>query len=252
MSVLISGIQKTGNTLCRFVIFNYFNILNNSAKKTLTWDELEAPHLLRQKYGIDHNYQDGFPNVHHTHVSYDGWGVNVNYEDFPSFYEQFDKLIYVIRNPFDTMISYFHFMMNRDRFSFSNISKERLEKMKGLKGFVEFYLPKFIHHVKTTRHRADLVLDYDMLMNNKDGFRKAIELIDNDVNLSILQQSIEMSSFDNIRNMSIRIKQPYGLGGVRYKGFFCRDGRSGQYLSFMSKELIEWITNECKEKGLKV
>ena len=241
-SILLCGIQKVGNTHARFVIFNYFNILNHDAEKTLTWEELEEPHLLRQKHGLDYDYNDGYPLVFHTHNARDGQGIFEKYDNHPEYFDQFDKMIYVYRNPYDTCISYFHFMMDRDILSFEkSVSVEELEKLKTLEGFSKWFLPKYIHHLKTTIKYADLILDYDSLRKDTKGFYKLMELIIDDVDYDILEKSIEMSSFDNIKKMSIDIKQPYGLGGPNYKGFFCRDGRSDQYKKVMSKELQEWI-----------
>lgn len=240
--VLLSGLQKTGNSWIRFVIFNYFNILNHGVIKTLTWDELQKIHLDRVEHGVDYDYNDGFPMVFHTHNSYDGFGINVKYEGYPEFFEQFDKFIYLYRNPYDCMISYWHFVENRDRINYK----------RDLKEFTKWFLPKWIHHVKTTRHLADLVLDYDLLRKYPEAFQQALKLINGSVDNRILSQAIDMSSFDNIRKMSEEVGNVAGLGFPYYQGYFCRDGRSGQYLSVMSKELINYIKKECSKEGLEV
>jgi hypothetical protein len=243
-TVLLCGIQKAGNTLCRFVIFNYFNVLNNKATKTLNWDELQKPHLDRVEHGLDYEYKDGFPMVFHTHNAYDGQGLNVKYEGYPEFFQQFDKLIYLYRNPFDCMISYWHFVENRNG----------VDYQRDLKEFTKWFLPKWIHHVKTTRCKADLVLDYDKLRRNPYPlFTEVIALVNNGIiNIGILDKTIEMSSFENIRKMSDEVGNPAGLGNPHYRGYFCRDGRSGQYKEVMSKELIDYIRNECKKEGIEV
>ena len=51
-----------------------------------------------------------------------------------------------------------------------------------------------------------------------------------------------MSSFDNIRNMSVIKHQEYGLNRS-YKEMFCRDGQPGSYLKVMDIKLIRWIEN---------
>lgn len=303
--ILLVGIQKSGTTWTRFVIFNYWNILKNGAQKTLTFDELEAIHILRKKKGF-YYLDDGFPEVHHTHFPYDGVGFMKIIPETSKWFDDFDKLIYVYRNPFDTMISYHKFMFNRDEIPYhriseihervantkKNIEKHRkqiketnnekwetflhfeikrkeqmikklqhslegscdMKKLVKLEDFTKYYLKKFVNHVKSTRHRADVVLNYDVLRKNPIGFKKAIELIvgEGNVDMDIFQKTIEMSSFDNIKKMSIETNQIYGVGGPLYKGFFCRDGRTNQYKEIMSEELVEYIKNYCEENGLKL
>lgn len=249
--ILLCGIQKTGNNWSRFVIFNYFHILNHGATKTLNWDELEKPHLERYNRGVDfENYTDGYPIIHHTHNSYDGHGLFVKYDICPQFFDKFDVLIYFYRNPFDTCISYYHFMMDRESIHYP-LPKEELDTLKTLEGFVKWYLPKFIHHVKSTMHKADLVLNYDILKRDTSGFREALKLItDNNINEDVYQKTLELSSFENIRKMSIETGKQAGLGHPYYRGFFCRDGRSGQYKEVMTEALITYIKEECEKEGL--
>lgn len=243
VKVLLCGIQKSGNSLCRFVIFNYFNIKNNNAQKTLTWDELQKPHLDRINYGLNYDYQDGFPLVFHTHNSYDGYGINAKYEGYPEFFKQFDKMIYIYRNPYDTCISYWHFMQNR----------KGIDYKKDLEEFTKWFLPKWIFHVRSTKNLADLVLDYDMLRKYSPAFQSVLDLVlGYKCDIRILQQAIDMSTFENIRKMSDEVGNPAGLGKPYYKGYFCRNGKSGQYKTVMSEELINYIKNECKREGFSV
>jgi hypothetical protein len=254
--ILLCGIQKTGNTWCRFVIFNYFHLLNGN-KETLNFDELKAIHLLRGFYPNNLNpdsprnseaLNDGYPLVYHTHIGYDGTGFILKRSAIKEWFDKFDGLIYIYRNPYDTMISYYEFIKNRDPIPYNG-----KVDVSSLENFTKYYLPRWIDHVKSTKHRADVVLDYDEMRVNPSGFINAIGLITGGcIDLGILEKAIEMSSFDNIKKMSIDTERPYGVGGPLYKGFFCRDGNSGQYLKIMSKELIEYIKKECEKEGIDV
>lgn len=248
--VLICGIQKTGNTWTRFVMFNYFNILNNDATKTLTFDELKNIHDLRRKEGFNICI-DGFPYVCHTHVGYNGTGFAKDFlqKEYNEYFNKFDKLIYIYRNPFDTIISYHKFIFNRDKIPYQNIDMHKKQK---LEDFAEYYLKRIIKHIKTTRHRADVILNYDELRKDPSKFIDAIKLVDGTIDMNIFQKAVKISSFDNIRKMSDEVKQPYGVGGSLYRGYFCRDGRTGQYKEIMSKELIEYIKTECEKVGLSI
>jgi len=252
-TILLSSIQKAGSTWVRFVIANYYTILNRNITKSLTWDELEAPHLLRVQKGIDYPYSDGYPLVFHTHLTYNGYGIFDYDPKMPSYFDSFDYIIYLYRNPFDTIISYFHFMLERttpEPFG-DGVKGAELEKLKTLEGFTDFYLPRWIRHVKTTMCKADLVMDYDKTWNQPyTEFLNMFKLIDDNIDDSTLIKAIQMSSFNNIRKMSEDIGQIGGLGIPYYTGYFCREGTPLQYKKVMSPELIQKIKDECKKENI--
>jgi len=144
------------------------------------------------------------------------------------------------------MISYFHYNTNRD-LEHQHISY----RGSTLEEHVKLFLPLYINHIKSTIPFANVILDYDLLRENPDLFKPAIKLVFGIVIEDVFQKAITLSTFDNIKKMGIKVGQQYGLASS-YRGHFTRDGRSGQYLEVMSKELINYIKNECEKKGLKV
>jgi len=228
MSVLLSGSPKTGNTWLRFVIFHYLNMIEKHEYRTLTHRDLAW-------------LKDNEMRVQHTHIPHSG-------ENAPQFYDKFNKMIYIWRNPYDTMISYHEYLKNRDvpfNILRHNLKKETIEKLHSLEGFTGFFLEKYIDHINSTRSRADLVLCYDDLRKNTKGFYDALKMVCRTLKLSyrehIAKKAIRMSSFENIKQMGIDTNQKGGLA-IGYKGSFCRDGTVGQYKKVMSKELINYIT----------
>lgn len=236
---------------------NYYNILNNGATKTLTYKELQERQWqegnMRDYY--DMTFEEGWPHVYHTHGAANGrfmFGYGERLKSmFDNFHEYWDYLVYIYRNPFDTMISYYHYQMKRD-IPWNNSPKlaHVMEQMETLEGFTEYMLPIWIEHVSTTKHLADLVMDYDELNIDPLGYLDLMNLITDDVDLGVLERAIEMSSFESIRKMGIETNRVHGLGGPGVE--FTRDGRSGQYKEVMDKELIEYIRNECKKRGIDV
>ena len=69
--ILLSGYPKCGNTWLRFVVYNYFNILHNNAKETLTYNDLNK--IQKHEYGLTENdkgFEEGFPQFYRTHDPY--------------------------------------------------------------------------------------------------------------------------------------------------------------------------------------
>jgi MoaA/NifB/PqqE/SkfB family radical SAM enzyme len=225
---------------------NYFNILNNGAEKTLTYKELskiQRHRLERDVTGYDKDgykpfeFDDGFPRFYHTHVSY-----NTKYGKY---FDCFDKVVYLIRNPYDTMVSYYYYLANRDKPFNGRFDHIKTAHLLHIENFVKHYLPNYLTHVWETKFRADLVLDYDKLKEKFGdfGFYNLIELFGDRVNTNVLGKAIKMSSFDSIKKMGRETNQQYGLADS-YKGEFTRDGRTGQYKEVLSDTVIHFIKTE--------
>lgn len=236
-SILLVGFPKCGNTWLRFVIFNYLNIVENGASKTITHESLRY-------------IRDNEKRIQHSHLPYSGRRVKGVDKNVQKFYDQFDKIIYIWRNPYDTMISYHEYLKNRDppfNIILHQFSKEAIKKFETLEGFTKYFLPRYIDHIKSTKHLADLVLYYDTLRKDVRRFFYTIKLVCDTFNLEYnelgCKKAIVMSSFDNIKKMGIETGQQDGLA-KGYKGSFCRDGKVGQYKEVMSKELIDYITEK--------
>lgn len=250
--VLLCSMQKMGNTWTQFVIFNYWNIKYHKATETLTFDELQKIHLSRYRWGFNHK-EDGFPEVYHTHYGYDGIGF-LGYNTYmPIYFDKFQDLIYLYRNPLDAIISYYHFIYNPGKISqlYRN-PYLKLQELKNIEDFALYYLEIFLSHIRATKHRATVVLHYDSLRKDPNGFKEAISLIDDPVDGYAFKKAIEFSSFENIKKMSIRTGKPYMRGGPGYIGYFCRDGRSGQYKEFLDPILINYLKYRCKIEGITV
>ena len=240
-TVLLCGFPKTGNTWIRFIVMNYFNILNHGATETLTYKELIRIQRHRIEYDLPgykkDNYKpfefdEGFPPVYHTHVSC--------IKPYTDYFDKFDKIVYILRNPYDTMISYYHYLTNRDKPFNGRHSEEETEYLLNMDFFIRYYLSNYLSHILITKPKASLVLDYDKLRKDPTLFRSLIEIFGIEVNENILKKAIEISSFDSIKAMGRKTNQKYGLA-TSYRGEFTRNGNTGQYKRILSPEMIEYI-----------
>lgn len=231
--ILIASFPKTGVHWTKFVICNYTNILQYGMKSTLTFKQLDS--IFKNPISL-----------HHTHIPLSGHLLFNEIKNVHEYYNKFDKIIYQMRNPYDTMISFWHYLKNRDPpFSiiYNKVNMDLIDQFSTLKGFTEFFLPLYIDHIESTRNKADLVLNYDELRKDPNEFKKVIKLIFDEVDEEVFKKTIEMSSFENIRKMGIETNQQHGLA-KDYLGHFARDGRSGQFKEVMDAHLVQYIETE--------
>lgn len=250
-SILLCGFEKVGNTWIRFLIYNYFYVLNFGSKKTLTYEELRSltrniPFFYKgrlKKGRSPFKFKEGYPKVGYTHSSFDGYGLVGKINHITDFWNFFDKSVYIYRNPFDVIISNFYYWTNRKKPLFIHYTQNSFIS------FVDFILKKYIYHIKKTIDKVDIILNYDKLRKDPNEFRKVLRLLVNKIDEEAFKKTVELSSFENIRKMGIEMNQKYGMGR-KYKGHFTRDGRSGQYKEIMKPKLIRHIKNKWKEAGL--
>lgn len=226
--ILLAGFPKSGNTWTRFVIYNYYNIYKNDAGKTLTFNELNAINYHVLDDGITSPFKSGFPPLYQTHMCY----RNIF---------NFFKVIFIYRNPLDTLISNHYIHMNNVN-PFFSYSTELRSKFLNIDYFVRFFVEEWAHHYKLTKAHSDIVLCYERL--KKDPFRefsKLFKVLNIELNESILRKSIKISSFDNIKKMGRQTNQLYGVHNPnRFKGEFTRSGKTHQYLEELKPSTIEY------------
>lgn len=247
-TLLLVGFPKVGNTMCRFLILNYFRIKNFGVTRTLTYEELsiEQPHRIERDVMNSYNlfgytpfqFKEGYPHLYHTHV-----GANPTYGFY---FKKFDKICYLLRNPYDTMISYHYYLSNRKQ-PFMRFSEKKRKLFMNVENFSMYAIEKYVRHFLSIYKMVDLFLHYEEIKQDpKREFTKLLKLFGISIDQHVLQKAIEMSSFESIKQMGRKTHQASGLSKA-YQGEFTRDGRVGQYKEIMSDELIKYITTKFKK-----
>ncbi|MCJ8329188.1 MAG: sulfotransferase domain-containing protein [Lentisphaeria bacterium] len=229
-AILLSGYYKSGNTWCRFLIYNYFNCLLHGAEKTLTFTELAKlqPHMLDKDY--DKDFSTGYPIFYRTHNAY------------TPVFDIFSTVIYIYRNPMDTLISAYHYFKDR-QIPFYDFPEAERQKLEEIDYFIISQFRAWIFHYILTQSKAHILINYDSAqIDPYPVFEKLLQRISGSVNEGALEKAIDLSSFDNVKKMSIENNQQNGMAPkAEFKGQFLRSGKSGQYNDVLKEETVATI-----------
>ena len=231
-STLLTGHQKGGNTWTRFVVANYFNILAHpEVGSTLTFDEL---------YRVQSNvleYRDltppppGAPLFIYSHQHY------------RKVFGHFDTVAYVYRHPLDTLISYYYFITQREKpFPTQGLSEREKARLMDKDAFVLHYALSWVLFHLRTAPKAHIVLNYERMKADPIGqFTPLLERMTGTVDRAALEKSIQLSSFDSVREKQRQVDRPQGHSSSDLKVEFTRSGATKQYERELKPSTIEQV-----------
>ena len=238
LKILFFGYPKSGNTWIRFLIYNYRNLLlNPHVQETVSYERLNILQNNIIDKGTTYLPENGFPFFYRTH--------KIRKKTF----NLFDKKIFIHRNPLDTLVSAYYYSKNRDVPFWDDPINVR-EKLFDIDFFVKYKIKDWIDFYYSSLQYADIVLNYSEMKHNcEDEFIKLIHFLDWKLDIKLIKKSVELSSFNNIRNMGQRMDQKHGMakGGVGYgsfKGEFTRSGKESQFYYELQEETINFVLNK--------
>lgn len=240
--ILFFGHGKSGNTWSRFLLYNYINIKRNGAQETLSYQELNDWQNLMIHQRVDLG-----------ELAYTPPPVFSTHHGYHSSFAAFDKLVYVYRNPLDTLISSYFFYANRKE---SVHSKYLKEELKDINFYVKYYVKRWIRHAKGGLDHADVALSYEGM--KRDTYQEVKPFIalfepNGEVDEDILRQSIAFSDFKNIKKMGREKKQEEGMGrDNKVKTEFTRSGATAQYEKHLKPKTIDWVKRKVAAAGIEV
>lgn len=251
-AVILSGAAKSGNTLVRFVYHNLLNIKINGSTETLTYSELNEiqrnigfPHVLVDQ-GLfrrphDYDYSE-FPVMFHSHHGYE------------PFWSAIGKVVFVVRNPLDCMVSYWY----------QNIQNEVGKRgSQSADDYARNLIAHWITVYNQTVPHADYVLPYeDLMLRPFETIEPCFKGLGLQFSRQQLELAIEMSRIDNIRKMEDKSGEHHGhmiynenfhLGPTpqwHKDARFARSGEIGQWQAELSPDTVEALLQTVRENNI--
>jgi len=236
--ILLYGYPKSGNTWLRFFLFNYRSLmLNPKLNETLDYTQLNTLQNNILDRGTTYMPVQGMPVLYRTH--------QLHFKTF----KLFDKKIFVHRNPLDTLISAYYFYGQR-KLPFPDDNSKIRSKLHEIDFYVKYKLDDWITFYRKSVQQADFKMNYSQMMKDPELiFSNLIIYLNWDFDSDLIKKSIELSSFTNIKKMSIFKKQFYGNGPTdgSFKGEFTRSGVESQFFGELEKETINFVINRFPE-----
>lgn len=184
------------------------------------------------------NIHDFIPDIHSSRnlkrdiLSFPGHRVIKSHSEFNPLYR---KVIYLVRDPRDVMVSYYWFQKNMGSFN-ESISKLIRSPLFGISAWCR--------HVQAwVEAPASVSIDFVRYEDIKEDpgnlLTRLYKLLGYTIHSDILAKCIRESSFENMK----KLEGFYNYGGdMRFADFkFMRKGQAGGYKSELSKEDISFI-----------
>lgn len=239
---------------------NYFSILISNAcvvsfrKSGRTWLKMMLAKVFALKYGINKTSLEiqmmtlfkPAPNVFFSHG---GSSVSNKKLDFRRILKR-KKIIFLVRDPRDVIVSLFHDWTKRNIHYEGNISDFIRNSSFGVNKIIDF-MNNWIAEGDKRKEDFLLVKYEDMQENSHKELTKILDFLNIKVNDQILNEAIRYSSFENMRKMELtgkfkdRRMRPENINDPN--SYKTRKGKVGGYKEELSKEDITYLNRKVKE-----
>ena len=238
--ILLSGYPKSGNTWLRFMIFNYLELLDNKElNETISFNFLNQIQSNVLEKGLELKYKKNDLIFYRTHSPYSRC------------YKLFDVLIFIHRNPLDTLISAYYYYFKRE-LPFHAFPKKLRNKLKDIDFFVLYNFKKWLIYYNKSVSVADVIVNYSDLKSDPFSQMKKIFIkLKLPLKDELIKKTVKLSSFENIKVMASKLNQLNGMaskeGESNFKGIFVRSGEELQYKNELKAETVNYILNQFPE-----
>jgi hypothetical protein len=222
----IVSYPKSGTTWLNFIMANVHLKMSNREQKVNFY-----------------NIHDFIPDIMQTRylktniMAFPGHRVIKSHADMNPLYT---KIIYLIRDPRDVMVSYFWFLKNLGSWN-EDLHHLIHSPTNGIEAWCR-HVEGWIEKTPATSHLFSIRYE-DMRSDTFKVLTKIYTLLGHEIPGEVLNQAIELSSFENMKKLEAEYKNS---GDFRFPEFkFVRKGKSGDYLTEISEEDLKFINEKA-------
>lgn len=224
--IILVSFPKSGNTWVRFFLCNLISIAEWNGRVV----DFCAVDSTMPAFGI-HNLLKSW---HHSIIPR---FVKTHRRHSPIFNGK--RSILVVRDPRDTMVSYFRFETARKRPRFIGDFSAFIRHKK-------FGLPAWLSHFNSWLSKADIVISYEKLRNDDvREFGRMLDGVGVHISNELIKEAAVRAKFEQVRE----IEQKYGLSKPNlFKADynFVRQGKTGNWRDYFSEENIVYYKTLSK------
>ena len=189
------------------------------------------------------NVHNFIPDIHDARdvkpsaMTFPGFRVMKSHSKLNPYYK---NVVYIVRDPRDVMVSYYHFVMGLGNFNGTIAEFIRTEK---------FGIRAWVKHTKGWWEASPASLPFILIRFEdlqKDAAGQLIRLYDfigYDIPISVIEKAVELSGFDVMKMLEKELN--YGGRPIGKKLTFMRKGKSGASCSDLSEEDTQYIEKEA-------
>jgi hypothetical protein len=227
---VVVSYPKTGSTYTRFVLANVISGMYLGFREVNFYNLGE----IMLEYGKDSLTKrwpyEGFPRVIKTH------------EIYSKKFSGIKNVLYIVRDPRDAMISYYHYMKAQKNLGYQGDINSFI-KDKGL-GLVVYN-----DHLESWYDHVSIFFKYEELMSNAfNSFKDFFELAGFEVQDVVLREAIRRSAPDYVKSIELKQGRPNQDKNFK-KGFvFVRNAKTSQWKEEFNTEAVEYFEYNSSEK----
>ncbi len=237
--ILLTGFMKSGNTWLRMLLTNYNQLLlNPELSEGLTINQLNET----QKHSLEKqdisSFEEGQFSIVRSHFAYQ-----------PSF-DHF-QILYISRNPLDTLVSKYHYLTKRDE-PLRTYPDDVREQLLDIDNYVRFEIDNWITYHKAYLDHFDIHITYEELKTNpENALKNIIESIGQPIDMELIERAIKFSDFDVMKQKAAANNESSGMA-KGYKGDFVRKGIVGGFEDELSSETINYVKNLLTKNNITI
>jgi len=225
--VWLVSFPRSGNTWMRFLLGNIMT------------------QYCRQNIKMDFNIMEKIiPDIH---ISRD-IPLNLGFAPFPRIIKshewcnkKYERVVYIVRNPKDVLISYYYFLKNGRKENVGDFSSFIRNKYYGV--------PAWCWHVSEWSKRWNVVVVYeDLLVDVKRNLKKILSYLKVDVDDCIIDSAIKQSSLDRMQQLE-RSDSGWKSKHRLDQNFLFVDGQKNE-LNLFDKKDKKYLLDQIKKYEL--